>query len=310
MGSKFVVSTSLPHAGLGNMLLVWARAVVFAELNSLPLIAPNWQSIHIGPWLRKERCKRYYGSFFSAEKYQNRWIFAISGIINEVPITYNPPIEKINLETIGVVSQVFLFDKMPPWDDYFKDLKEHHALVKEKLYGDIHKDLLNQILQKPSPEIGIHIRRGDYQSPQIGDDFAVRRYVFTPLDWYVSTLKLIRKCAGYDIPVTVFSDGYAEELRDILVLPNVSISPETSAIFDMITMSRSKILIASAHSSFSAWASYLCQCPTIWYSDRAKLYKPIFTNEVKEKIFEGGIDPCADNPIPELLKENISQLFS
>jgi Glycosyl transferase family 11 len=312
MVSKFVVNANLPYAGLGNMMLVWARAITFAELNSLSMVAPSWQSFHIGPWLRKERCKRYYGSFFSTVDYENKLKFLCYSAFQKTTIHSNPSLNNIDLNSSEFICgnrHVFLFDRMPPWNDYFQDLKNHQPLVKEKLYRDIHPNLLSRILQKPAPKIGIHIRRGDYQSPQVGDDFAVRRYVYTSLDWYIDVLKSIRNLVGYDIPATVFSDGYPEELQEMLVLPNVTISPETSAISDLITMSRSELLIASSHSSFSAWASYLAQCPTVWYSERAKLYEPIFSGEIQKKVFEGGFDPNSGQPLPELLCQNILRIF-
>lgn len=310
---KFIVDTNLPYAGLGNMLLVWARAAVFAELNSLPMLAPMWQSFHVGPWLRQERCKRYYGQFFSSKHYASRWQWLLAKNSTGRTVYHNPVIAKVNLsDTEFVLGQqhAFIFDKMPPWNDYFQDLKIHQPLVKKKLYDDVRPKLLAEILSKPAPEIGLHIRRGDYAKPNSQDDFKTNRCVYTPLDWYIKVLKKIRQKIGTDTPAVVFSDGYPEELSDILSMPNVKISPETSALSDMITMSRSKILVGSSHSSFSAWASYLGQCPTIWHSDRHHLYEPIFTPDLKKYVFEGSLDPFTDGKLPTLLCENLAQLVA
>jgi hypothetical protein len=311
MKQKFIVTTRLPHAGLGNMLLVWARAVLFAELNSLPMLAPNWQTFHIGPWLRGERVKRYYGSFFSANNYHSRLNYGLQNILASQEVHTNPDIGKLDLtspEFESPAQHIFRFDRMPPWNDYFQDLKDYQPLIKKKLYADIHQPLLNKILALPSPQIGMHIRRGDYQQPQAGEDFAVRRYVYTPLQWYIDVLGSIRNMLGLNVPVTIFSDGYPEELSEIMALPNVSISPETSALSDMIAMSRSKLLIGSAHSSFSAWSSYLGQCPTLWTLDRAHLYQPMFPKEIRQYVYEGGFDPIIES-MPNLLKNNINALF-
>jgi Glycosyl transferase family 11 len=310
MKQKFVVAARLPRAGLGNMLLVWARAALFAELNSLPMLAPNWGKFYPGPWLRGERVKRYYGSYFSNSNYKSTLIHSISSILDPKHIHSNPDISTLNLTALKFESpgqHTFLFDRMPPWDDYFQDLKNHQTIVKQKLYADIRSDLLQNILTRPSPQIGVHIRRGDYEQSQVNYDFAVRRNVSTPLKWYVDAINSIREIIGANIPVTVFSDGYSEELSEITALPNVYISPETSALTDLLTMSRSKLLIASAHSSFSAWASYLGQCPTLWTSKRAHLYKPIFTDEIRKYVYEGGFDPNSES-IADLLKYNLKKL--
>lgn len=58
--TKFLVYSRLPKAGLGNMLLIWSRAVLFADINHLPVVAPDWSKFVIEPYLRGERDKRYY----------------------------------------------------------------------------------------------------------------------------------------------------------------------------------------------------------------------------------------------------------
>jgi hypothetical protein len=310
MLQKNVVDTRLPRAGLGNMLLVWARAVMFSELNSLPMLKPNWGRIYPGPWLRGERVKRYYGSYFSVKNYQSRLVNNVENILRPKQVHLNPPICKLDLTSSEFESpdrHLFVFDQMPPWNDYFQGLKNYQPIVKQKLYADIHPHLLKKILALPSPQIGIHIRRGDYAPPKPGDDFAAGVNVYTPIQWYVNVIRAIREEVGENIPGRVFSDAYPEDLSEIMALPNISISSETSALTDMITMSRSKLLIGSANSSFSAWASYLGLCPTVWTSTRAHLYRPIFTNEIQKYIFEGGFNPETES-MPDLLKYSINKL--
>lgn len=311
MKKNFVVTTQLPHAGLGNMLLVWARAVVFAELNSLPMIAPKWNAFHLGPWLRGERIKRYYGSLFSTKNYQSKFENTIANLTAQKYIHLNPDLKKLDLDSVQFQApgqHIFMFDQMPPWNDYFQDVKYHQPLLKQKLYGDINPKVYDEIFNRPIPQIGIHIRRGDYKPPQAGDDFAVKRCVYTPLDWYIDSLQTIRHISGTNIPATIFSDAYPEELAQILALPNVSMSSETSALSDMIALSRSKLIIGSCHSSFSAWAAYLGQSPILWQVNRANLYEPIYVNEFQNQIYEGGFDPSVDL-IPDLLVKNIHTLF-
>jgi hypothetical protein len=311
MQQRFLVQPNLPYAGLGNMLLVWARAMVFAEINHLPIQQPNWYTLHIGPWLRQEKCKRYYGSFFHSNGYQSALSVYLNGLGHQKHLHFNPAIQPFETSAPPYQASgrhVFVFDTLPPWHDYFQELKEFHTVVKDKLYDYVRPSVLKAILNQPAPEIGIHIRRGDYQEPKAGDDFRIQRHAYTPLNWYVETLKRIRQVAGWDVPATIFSDGYATELQAILELPQVSLSAETSALFDLLTMSRSRLLVGSCHSSFSSWASYLGQCPTLWQAGRADLYEPIFIAEARTKIYEGGFDPSQD--MPELLRRNIQSFGS
>jgi hypothetical protein len=68
--------------------------------------------------------------------------------------------------------------------------------------------------------------------------------------------------------------------------------------------------VASSHSSFSVWASYLGQCPTIWYSARHHLYEPIFTPEIKKLVCEGSFDSFTAKPISTVLRDNLKQAFT
>jgi Glycosyl transferase family 11 len=310
MTQRFVVVPKVPNAGLGNMLLVWARAIAFADLNRLPVQSPDWKTWHIGPWLRGEKCKRYYGNFFHNRNYQSRLRSRLNRLGQPKVIHPNPVIASLDLtqaEFQANGQHHFIFDQMPPWQDYFQGLKEHQPLVKQALLNDIHPRLLQTILDRPAPTIGIHIRLGDYAKPQGGEDFRVQRIVSTPIDWYVAVLSKIRQHAGFDVPAMIFSDGHTDELAAILALPKVSLSVETSALSDMLTLSRSQMIIATAHSSFSAWAVYLSQSPSVWYGDRAHLYEPILPIAMRDQIYEGGLNP--DDLLPGLLVNNIDRLF-
>ena len=54
------VYVDFPKVGLGNMLLVWARAVVFCKLNNLDLTTSSWWGLRWGALLRRESKKRLY----------------------------------------------------------------------------------------------------------------------------------------------------------------------------------------------------------------------------------------------------------
>jgi hypothetical protein len=311
MYREFVVDPRLPYAGLGDMLLVWAKAALFANINAMPMLQPNWQSLHIGPWLRRERCKRYYGSFFLSRNYKSRFRSFLTGVGHQKYIHSNRLIKLIDFslpEYSGDGKHVFLFDNMPPWNDYFHGLKESQKIIKKLLYADIRPLLLKRILRRHSPEIGIHIRLSDFLPPPENSGLDIYRNVSTPMEWYIDTLLAFRRVLGYEVVATVFSDGNKSELAEILKLPKVLLSSETSALSDLITMSRSKVLIASSGSSFSSWASYLGQCPTVWDARRSHLYQSVFPDDVKCNLYGEGFDPWL-NSTPDLLVQNLITLF-
>src|SRR5262245_16094370 len=54
----------LPRAGLGNRLFPWARCVIYAHLHALPVIAPSWVQMKVGPLVRGEIDLRLYHNLF------------------------------------------------------------------------------------------------------------------------------------------------------------------------------------------------------------------------------------------------------
>lgn len=306
--SVFLVAAQLPRTGLGNMLLVWARAVLFAHINSLPVVAPIWGKIAIGPYLRGERDKRYYGNLFFNKDYVSKFNYFLASL-KKKQLHYNPVISKMelsNLEVKEIDCHLFIFNQLPHWSDFFIDLKEYQAIVKDKLLASIRPSVLEVISHRPTPQIGMHIRMGDFRVLKPEDDFTKLGGVRTPFNWFIRVIDAIRGIAGYDVPVTIFSDGYDYELSELLKLPQVSRASPASALSDMLTLSRSKLLVASSGSTFSYWASYLGQCPTIWHP--AHFHAGVFPRDLSQNVFEGGFDP-ESMPIADLLTRNIKLAF-
>jgi Glycosyl transferase family 11 len=222
---------------------------------------------------------------------------------------YNPVISKIelsNLELEEVDCHLFIFNQLPHWSDFFVDLKEHQPIIKDKLLASIRPSVLEAISHRPTPQIGIHIRMGDFRKLKPDDDFTKLGSVRTPFSWFIRVIHSIRTIARYDVPVTIFSDGHDHELIELLKLPKVSRTSAASALSDMLTLSKSKLLITSSGSTFSSWASYLGQCPTIWHP--AHFHAGVFPGDISQRVFEGGFDP-ESMTVPNLLTHNIKSAF-
>jgi len=290
------------------MLLVWAKAVLFADINQFSVVAPNWSTPKIGPYLRREKDKRYYGHLFSNQIYVPQRDYWIANFRRKI-VFHNPDITVIDTDLLrspGLEIYLFIFDLLPHWSDYFADIKQHPTLIKEKLLNSIRPSVLDAMHQRPSPEIGVHVRMGDFRVLPPGAEFAKIGQARTPLSWYVEVIQSIRETVGYNVPVTLFSDGAADELEMLLKLSHVSLAPPASALSDMLTLSRSKILVAAASSTFSGWASYLGQCPTIWHP--AHFHAGVLSDSVSQHVFEGGFDP-GSMAMSSLLTQNIQSIF-
>ena len=115
-----------------------------------------------------------------------------------------------------------------------------------------------------------------------------------PIKWYISLIEKIQK--ENNLPIYIFSDAEDFELKEILAYDNCNRAYFGSAISDMLALSTCKVLISSA-STFSMWASFLGQMPTIWFPGQMRQ-----TLLLENSKFEGEIDYDDDLP-NSLIKE-------
>jgi hypothetical protein len=116
----------------------------------------------------------------------------------------------------------------------------------------------------PDPIIGINVRRGkDFHDAQNPRDFYLKGGLRTPLAWFRESLSLIRKVLGFPADAVIVSDGSEADLAELLSMQNVRMLRPGCAVSDLLVLARTKVLIGSGGSSFSAWASFLGQMPTI-----------------------------------------------
>lgn len=288
-----VVHANLPRGGLGNKLLVWARALVFAHTNHLPLFVSNWAEIKIGPYLRGEARKRQYWGYFNDPR-QASWLRRASFLFFQN--AYEPSLKR---NPGPRHPTVYTFNRMPAWQDYFEDIREHRDLVRDSFYGIVAPKYVATARASEAPIIGVHIRRSDFQEEnrdvQIGQACNVR----TPLDYYKDVIQRIRAVQGAALPATIFTDGVEEEIADVLALPATRMADRNADIVDMMLLSQSRCLVVSAGSTFSYWAAFLGDCPVIKHPSHPA---PIRPQTLARHIFEG---PLTDQTVNDLLVSNL-----
>jgi hypothetical protein len=239
--SSAYADCALPNAGLANRLFCWARCQVYADRHGLPMLAPQWTQIKLGPVLRREKDWRWYTGLFRPAPGQvtgvRRWWVrrAVPAVPEPADLSAPPP-------AAGRV----LFEGM---GEQFGPLHGHHAAVRAALLAACRPRWAAVGTAPPPAPIMMHVRRGDFGA------------MGTPLDWFVSTLQAVRRAAGRDVPAAVLSDGRPDELAALLAEPAVTMSDNGSALGDLLALSRARVLIGSGGSSFSLWAAYLGQMP-------------------------------------------------
>ena len=239
------------RSGLGNELFPWARCAVWCHEHSAPMLRPQFRQIHIGPYVRRESDKRQYHRLFLNPGY-------ISGWQRFSSIRLRPRLREG--EEPGLHGGTIWFQGM---SGLFERLLDRSETVRAELRRMTRPEYL-----PPSSArgfIAVHIRRGDFSTASSDEVLRSGEWNYRlPLNWFEHGITEVRRLSGPNTPVVVFSDGSDDELRPILTMPHVVRSSRISAVTDLLEMSRSDALIASG-STFSMWASYLGQMPTLWF---------------------------------------------
>ena len=285
----------LPRAGLGNKLLVWGRAVIFARLSDLPLWVTGFNKIRIGPILRGERSRYYFRQFsHGSGDLCRRWLRALLFLPRVIEPAVAPRAKS--------KGELYVFQQSPHWSDYFAGIREHRHVIQTELPRWISQSIRSAVEDSAPPVISVHVRCGDFRELRANENFARVGLVRTPLQYFDDAIQLIRSVAGRDLPVTIFSDGAKEDIAQLLRLPNVQKSPTRAALADLLVMSRSRIIIPSAGSTFSYWAAFLSEAAVMLHPQH--IHSPMRPSEVNQLFYEGPT-PSNQSDCPVLLRENI-----
>lgn len=237
------VYVQLPKTGLGNKLLVWAKGMVFAKLNNLPLIISSWWGFQWGAIIRRENKSRLYMGYFKESALPKRYFIKANLLFYK--IIREPKVEVIREKENK--NTIYHFNKVITNEDLYGELRSHRELISKELFSMLTPNMRNQLDKYINPEIGIHVRRGDFK---IGNQT-------TPLAFFVQAINLIRQTRKETLPVTIFTDASPGEISELLALPNVMISETKPDILDILLLSKSKIMILSKSSTFGYWAAFL-----------------------------------------------------
>ena len=298
-----IIVCKIPVAGLGNQLFPLMKAVVKQQLTGIPLVVTNYRQLVLGPYLRREKSKRRYTGYFKFEKSLfSAWVDAAKlRFYRRYLILNEPPLEKTT-ENLAA-KYMYVYKELPHWSDYFFELRDYRDIV----VASFNTILAPQILQiadtKQAPCIGVHIRMGDFRKLETGEDFEKSGTVRTPEEYFIRMITAVREIAGKNLPVTVFTDGYRQEFNELFDLPAVTMMEGNADIVDLIVLSRSRIIITSATSTFSYWAGFLSEAVLIMHPDH--IHQPIRKAEFNRTWFEGAL--VTGKP-DDLLVKNIKEI--
>ena len=283
MGDDFVKGVTvavLPNAGLANKLFVWAKAQTFAHVNGIPVHTIGWSYPKIGPILRGEKSSRLYSRFF--ERTSTAAALALISGAAHGGIVEEPVIE---LRPSSVSRNVFTFRRIPGWQDMFGDIREQRTFLRHRAYAAIRPVYAESLERLVPPIIAIHVRRGDFRQLNPNENFRDVGGVRTPDRYFTDIIHQMRSAAGVDLPITVFSDGSDKELSSLLSLPNVSRSKAQNDVEDLLLMSRSRVIVLSAGSTYSEWAGFLSDAVLLRHPDHINGH--IRPATIRQNLYEG-----------------------
>lgn len=247
-------------SGLANCLFIAARAYLLAHRNEWNLINPTWNNLVLGPYLRYERDKRHYFGILKKT--------GISGLLKLYYLFFTPT---ITIEdAINGKKGKIIIDGL---GNYFEDLIDEQKKLKVFIYSILQNKTLSSVEHIDFKNIiGIHIRLGDYPA-----EFR------TSIIWYEKVVKEIIANHASNYKFFIFSDGHDNELQELLLLPQVERVFFGNAISDIIALSKCKLIIGS-DSTFTGWAAFLDQAPTVFPK---KHFGKVLINHDHEFIEDG-----------------------
>jgi hypothetical protein len=282
----------LGGAGLGNILFAYARAVVYAEKNNCKLIWPTWPSIKLGPIIRREPDKRFYGDLF-----QNN-CGAISGLQKGIKLITTRHESEAAIENSCLKDgTTIIFEGL---EGCFEPIMNDYELVRDNLIKNLRKKNRASLDYDFSNSIGVHIRLGDFSRVTETEVRAGRHDSSLPIEWYVTVIQQILQYAGEDKKVYIFSDGTDQELAPVLELKQTQRITFGTSIADIMALSRVPLFVASG-SSFSLWARYLGRMSCICY-----------TNQIKQRLLcqeDVNFEYETTGEIPETVGHKIAEIY-
>ncbi|MCI8402379.1 MAG: hypothetical protein HFI38_09900 [Lachnospiraceae bacterium] len=282
----------LGGAGLGNILFAYARAVVYAQKHHCQLIWPTWASIKLGPFLRGETDKRFYGDLF-----ENR-CGAKDGLSKVIKLFTTRHERENAAESLEGRDNVTVY--FEGLDGCFEPVLYDYELIRGHLFGNLKKKNRAALSFDFTNSIGVHIRLGDFSRVTEEEVRAGRHDSSLPVEWYVRVIRQVLRYAGEDKKVWIFSDGTDRELEPVLQIPQAKRITFGTSIADIAALSRVPLFIASG-SSFSMWARFLGRMSCICY-----------TNQIKQRLLtsqENSFEYETTGEIEEEIGRRIAEIF-
>lgn len=248
--------------GLAHSLLAWARCELWCRDQGVAMLAPNWNHLRIGPYLRCERDKREYHRLFHFPSY-------VTGLRRHWLIATRPHVPANGLVPDLHKRQLIVFENKVSrnFEDHFYEVVGRGAELLDALRAMTKECHLPDAAALLEPHIAVHVRLGDFsEPPPDANANGLQGLTNTrlPIYWYAHALSALRDALGRPVPAIVYSDGEDAALAPLLALPAVRRAPLGSAVTDLLSIAMAAALVSSG-SGFSIWGSFLGGVPRLCF---------------------------------------------
>ena len=225
------------------------------------MLTPNWYSVPLGPWLRREPDKRLYFLLFRPDAYikgiRRLYVTSTASRVEATTLT-----DEIRIGGTGPRLVVFRNAISGDADRYFPTFLGHHDLLRQELVRITRPRFVPA--PQVEPHVAIHVRLGDFAKVDVTRLHLGAHSARLPIDWYVAMLAGIRSRLGSDVRAVVYSDGRDADLAPLLSLNNVRRASDGSAITHMLAIAQANLLIGTG-SGMSIWGAFLGQVPRLCF---------------------------------------------
>jgi hypothetical protein len=282
---QLYVMADVGRGSLGDKLFPWARCETFRHQWRVPMLAPRWGDAPRVPWIgRRKEGGSQTGSFVDPD-----WVRGLARL--RILLTahrasegdFVPGAEDVGgsrRKTLVVFAGV---------GDRFVPLLPHRELIRRRLSEMLSEKLRRGLAKQPASfVIGVHIHRG--RSALSSSRLLQDSRPDPPDHWFVRCIQNLRKVLGFAAPARLFSDAPPNQLAALLSMPNVTLAQEASPVLKLFRLSRSRILLGGAGSSFSQWAAYIGDMPSLWYAGGAPQLQPDVPHFESETDLDGRLN--------------------
>lgn len=285
--------------GLGSRLFPWARCRIYSKMHGGAVVTPIWARPAIGQLLRGGvDYQSYMRQIALWGLFQKREgdLGLLQGYFKTRHLQTIDEPNSLNDFPQETYHKKILFQYKI--SDNFQPLNGWSAFIHDELRKITKPKYLKRADQPKTIPIGIVVRCGnDYDEPP-SDRTILKPGEKTPVRWFAKMLQMVRDEIDTDIDAYVVSDGTRKQLAELLAMKNTHFVRPGSAISDLLTISRAKILIAAGTSTFSAWASFLGQMPSASHPGQPLTSWGLAP---EREQFIGEVDP--QNPAPEFINQ-------